>query len=85
MRSLQVSATQLQVILPIAPGAYISPGLVVTVAIASVTVSFPPQAAGLAAAISPVDGSVLVAVADEVANIAVGFTAQSLIASVNEG
>lgn len=84
-RSLPATVSQLQVTLPIQPGAYVSPGLVITVAIANATVSFPAEAAGLAAGISQTDGSIQVITADEVANIAVGFSAQSLVATVDEG
>ena len=84
-RSIPAGSSQLQVILPIPSGAYISPGSVFTVAIANATVRTPAEATGLAAGISPTDGSVQVTVADEVANIAVGFSAQSLIATVDEG
>jgi hypothetical protein len=83
--SLQASSTQLQVSLPIPTGAYLPPGPVITVAIRNATVSSPAEAAGLAAGISATDGSVQVIVPDEVANIAVGFTVQSLSPSVNEG
>lgn len=85
MRSLQALFTQLQVTIPISAGAYLSPGSVFSVAIVNVTVSSPAEAAGLAAGISPTGGSLEVTVADEVANIAVGFASQSLSASVNEG
>lgn len=82
-RSFQVSATELQVILPISQGSYLSPGSIITVSIVNVTVTSPAEAAGLAAAISSTDGTVQVTVADEVANIAVGFTTSAT--NVNEG
>lgn len=82
---MQAPSTQLQVTLPIPADAYLFPGAVFTVAIVNVTVSSPAEAAGLAAGISPTDGSLEVIVADEVADIAIGFTTQSLTATVNEG
>lgn len=84
MQSLPSSSAQLAVTLPIPTGSFLSPGAIITITITDVTVSSPAEVAGTAAAISATDGSVQVPVADEVANIAVGFTPQSLIASVNE-
>ena len=85
MRSFEASSMQLQVSLPIPQGTYLPPGSVVTVSITNATVTSPADAAGAPVVISPVDGSVRVSLPDQLANIAVGFAAQSLVATANEG
>ena len=84
-QSLPASSSQLQISLAIPQGSYLTPGSFITVSIANVTVSSPAEAAGLPATVSPTNGIAQVTVTDQVANIAIGFTAQSLIASVDEG
>ena len=84
-RSLSAASSQLQVILTIPEGAFLHPGATISVTILNVTVTFPEASAGMEAAISATDGTVQITVADEVANIVVGFTSQSLISNVNEG
>lgn len=84
-RSLPASSSQLQVTLPIPQGTFLSPGSAITIAIINVTVVSPAQLAGMTGNISPSDGTVQVVVADEMANIVAGFTADSLVARVNEG
>lgn len=84
-RSLPASVSQLQVTFPLSQGSFLYPGSVLTITISNVTVSSPATVAGMEADVSSVDGAVQVVVANEVANIVVGFTTQSLIANADEG
>ena len=84
-RSLPPLSSQLQVTIPIPGGSFLYPGANISIAISNVTVSSPAEVAGVSGTISTVDGAVQVTVSDAVANIIVGFTEQSLIASVSEG
>ena len=82
--SFEVSSTQLAVVLPIPQGTYLSPGSFITITIVNGTVRSPVEAASSPVAVSPVEGVLQVSVPDHLANIAVGFTQESLIVSVNE-
>lgn len=84
-RSLPASVSQLQVTLPLPQGTFLYPGSLLTITISNVTVSSPAAVVGREADISSQDGTVQVVVADEAANIVIGFTTESLIANVNEG
>ena len=83
-RSLPVSSSELEVTLPISQDTFLHPGSIITVAITNVTVTSPAQDAGMTADISTTDGTVQVIVSDDVANIVVSFSSQSLNATVNE-
>ena len=85
LHSFPTSSSLIPVTLAIGAGTYLAPGSAFTISIANATVTSPAAAAGMVAAISPLEGSVQVPVPDQLANIAVGFTTESLVASVNEG
>lgn len=74
----------LDVSLPIHPRSILSPGSVISVTITNVTVSSPPEVAGMMADISTSEGSVQALVTNSVANIVIGFTADSLSTSVDD-
>jgi len=73
------------VTVPIFPASYLLPGSSITVIVLSATVTSPTNLAGLNSAISPETGSSEAKVTEEAANVGVGFTQDSLVASVDDG
>ena len=84
-RSLPASVAEFVITIPVVPGSYLYPGSVFTITISNVTVTSPAAVAGMDASISSADSVAQAVVLDAVANIAVGFSTQSLVANVDEG
>ena len=83
--TLSSSDSSQLVTVPIFPAAYLLPGSAITVTIISATVISPTNLAGLSSDISLETGSTDVEVSEEAANVGIGFTRDSLVASVDDG
>ncbi len=84
-REFSTSSSELVVSLPLPSSSFLSSGAAITVSITSVTVVSPSELAGNSGGISQEDGTLQVDITDAMANIEIGFTSQSLIATVDEG
>lgn len=83
--TMKSSVSTLEVSVPVVRGAFLSPGSAITIAVLNATVISPANLAGTPADISATEHTTLATVKDSVANIMIGFTEQSLIATVDEG